>query len=303
MIADKSLSIKTLEILREKIRDYTQLIKLRLTILVVFSSLMGFLLASNVGGAINWGSFWVLLVASFLIVGASNTINQALEKESDKLMKRTAHRPLADERMEVKEAIWASLIMGLIGVILMGVFLNQLSALLAFAGLVIYGFAYTPLKKISPIAVFVGGISGAIPPLSGYIAVSGEFTSFAIALFAIQFFWQFPHFWAIAWVMKDEYQKAGIKLLPMGSNKDRIGAIQIMMLTLILIPISLVPVKLGFISLVSGLICLVLSVLFFSQSVKLFYDLKDKSALLLMFGSFLYLPIVLGILFIDQLIV
>ncbi len=303
MIADKSLSIKTLEIIQEKIRDYTQLIKLRLTLLVVFSSLMGFLLASNLGVGIDWGSFWLLLVSSFLIVGSSNAINQTIEKDSDRLMSRTANRPLAEGRMDVKEAVLASLIMGLVGVCIMGIFLNQLSALLAFIGLVIYGFAYTPLKKVSPIAVFIGGISGAIPPFSGYIAASGEITSFAIALFTIQFFWQFPHFWAIAWVMNDEYEKAGIKLLPMGSNKDRIGAIQIMMLTLILIPVSLVPVKLGFISLVSGVICLLLSVIFFIQAVKLFYDLKDRSALQLMFGSFLYLPLILGILFIDQLFV
>ncbi len=301
MIADKNLSIKTLEIIKAKVRDYTQLIKLRLTVLVVFSSLMGFLLASHSLG-IEWGPFWVLMFSSFLIVGASNILNQIFEKDSDKLMSRTAHRPLAENRMEVKEAAFASLIMGLAGVTLMGLFLNQLSAFLAFIGLVLYAFAYTPLKKVSPIAVFVGGISGAIPPLSGFVAVSGEITSFAIVLFSLQFFWQFPHFWAIAWVMKDEYDKAGIKLLPMGSNKDRIGAIQIMMHTLILIPISLVPAKLGFISIQAAIICLILTTIFFLQSVNLFLDLKDRSALKLMFGSFLYLPLMLGILFIDQLI-
>ena len=301
MTLDKSLSLKSLEIIKSKIRDYTQLIKLRLTLLVVFSSLMGFLLASSLG--INWVDFWVLMVSSFLIVGASNTINQILERGSDRLMSRTANRPLAEGRMEIREAVMASLIMGLIGVTLMGLFLNQLAALLAFIGLITYAFAYTPMKRISPVAVFIGGIAGAIPPLSGFVAVSGEITSFAIILFAIQFFWQFPHFWAIAWVMKEEYDKAGIRLLPLGSNKDRIGAIQIMMLTLVLIPLVLVPAKLGFISLWAAIICLIVTIGFFLQSVKLFYDLKNFSALQLMFGSFLYLPLILAVLFIDQLII
>ena len=300
MLADKTISFKILEAVRHKAKDYAQLIKFRLTLLVVFSAVIGFLLASSAG--VEWNKLWLLITSSFLIVGASNIVNQILEKDSDKLMSRTAGRPLAEERMEVKEAVWASLIMGLSGVIMMAAFLNRMSALLALLGLLLYAFAYTPLKKISPIAVFIGGISGAIPPLSGYVAVNGEITSFAVILFAIQFFWQFPHFWAIAWVMKDEYAKAGIKLLPLGSNKDRIGAIQIMMLTIILIPVSLLPAKLGFISVTAAIICLVLSTGFFLLAVKLFADLKDRSALYLMFGSFLYLPLVLGVFFIDQLI-
>lgn len=301
MIADKGLPIKTLGISKAKVKDYTQLLKLRLTGLVVFSAIIGFFLASTQGVA--WPQLFALALGSFLVVGASNAINQIIEKDSDKLMSRTASRPLADGRMEVREAIMASLIMGITGVALMGLFLNQLSAALALMGLIIYAFAYTPLKKVNPIAVFVGGIAGAIPPMSGFVAASGEITGFAVVLFTIQFFWQFPHFWAIAWVMKEEYDKAGIKLLPMGSNKDRIGAIQIMMLTLVLIPVSLLPAMMGYISFWAAITSMILSCLFFIQSFKLFYDLKDRSALQLMFGSFMYLPIVLIIFFIDQLLV
>jgi protoheme IX farnesyltransferase len=301
MIADKGLPIKTLGISKAKVKDYTQLLKLRLTGLVVFSAIIGFFLASTQGVA--WPQLFALALGSFLVVGASNAINQIIEKDSDKLMSRTASRPLADGRMEVREAVMASLIMGITGVALMGLFLNQLSAALALMGLIIYAFAYTPLKKVNPIAVFVGGIAGAIPPMSGFVAASGEITGFAVVLFTIQFFWQFPHFWAIAWVMKEEYDKAGIKLLPMGSNKDRIGAIQIMMLTLVLIPVSLLPAMMGYISFWAAITSMILSCLFFIQSFKLFYDLKDRSALQLMFGSFMYLPIVLIIFFIDQLLV
>lgn len=300
MIADKQLPLKPLGVSKAKVKDYTQLVKLRLTTLVVFSAVIGFFLASNSG--IAWGQVFILAVGSFLVVGASNAINQIMEKDSDKLMARTAQRPLADNRMEVKEAVVASLIMGTVGVAIMGYFLNQLSASLALAGLLVYAFAYTPLKKLNPIAVFVGAIAGAIPPLSGYVAASGEITGFAIILFTIQFFWQFPHFWAIAWVMKEEYDKAGIKLLPMGSNKDRIGAIQIMMLTLVLIPVSLLPAQLGYVAPWASIACMVLSFLFFIQSSKLFYDLKNSSALQLMFGSFFYLPVILLILFIEQLL-
>ncbi len=300
MIADKRLPVKQLGVSKAKVKDYVQLVKLRLTSLVVFSAIIGFFLASTNG--IAWGQLLFLSLGSFLVVGASNAINQILEKESDKLMARTAQRPLADGRMEVKEAVVASLFMGICGVSLMGLLLNQLSASLALGGLLIYAFAYTPMKKINPVAVFVGAIAGAIPPLSGYVAASGEITGLAVVLFVIQFFWQFPHFWAIAWVMKEEYDKAGIKLLPMGSNKDRIGALQIMMLTLVLIPASLLPAKLGYVSPAAAIACMVLSLLFFGQSSKLFYDLKNSSALQLMFGSFLYLPVVLIILFIDQLV-
>jgi protoheme IX farnesyltransferase len=300
MIADKGLPIKTFGISKAKVKDYTQLVKLRLTGLVVFSAVVGFILASTQG--ISWSQLLALTIGSFLVVGSSNAINQILEKESDKLMSRTAGRPLADGRMEVREAVIASLIMGIAGVCLMGLLLNQLSASLALLGLLIYAFAYTPLKKINPIAVFVGAIAGAIPPMSGFVAASGEITGLAVVLFTIQFFWQFPHFWAIAWVMKEEYDKAGIKLLPMGSNKDRIGALQIMMLTLVLIPISLVPGILGHISYWAAIACMILSCLFFFQSSKLFYDLKNGSALQLMFGSFMYLPMILIIFFIDQLL-
>ncbi len=300
MIADKLLLSKPLGISKAKVKDYTQLVKVRLTSLVVFSAIIGFLLASTNG--VDWVQLASFAIGSFLVVGASNTINQILEKDSDKLMSRTASRPMADGRMEVQEAVIASLMMGIAGVVLLGLLLNQLSAMLALSGLLIYAFAYTPLKQINPIAVFVGGISGAIPPMSGYVAASGEITGFAIVLFIIQFFWQFPHFWAIAWVNKDEYDKAGIKLLPMGANKDRIGALQIMMLTVVLIPVSVLPAKLGFISIWASVVCMALSVLFFFQASKLVYDLKNKSALQLMFGSFLYLPLILIILFVDQLL-
>lgn len=292
-----TISLKARTDIAAKIRDYKQLVKLRLTILVVFSTAIGFLIASP--ATLDWTSFTVLLFSSFLIVGASNAINQIIEKDSDKLMTRTANRPLAQNRMSVREAIVASIIMGVSGVIIMGTFLNQFSALLAFAGMIIYGFMYTPLKKITPIAVFVGGISGAIPPLAGYVAASGEIGLLAIVLFSIQFFWQFPHFWAIAWVKNDDYLKAGLKLLPLGSKKDKTSALLICLFTLILIPLSLVPAKLNLVSTTTSIILMVISFGFLWQTIKLYKTLNDKDALKLMFGSFLYLPLVFTLFLLD----
>ena len=284
----------------DKIRDICLLVKLRLNLLVVFSTAFGYLLAAGISP--DWASFWALTTGGFLVVGAANGLNQVIERNSDKLMDRTRHRPVAQKRMSVFEASFISAVMGLVGVSLIGILLNPLSGILAFVSLILYAFAYTPLKKVTPLAVFVGAFPGALPPLIGYTAFTGELGLMGILLFSIQFFWQFPHFWAIAWVMNDDYQKAGFRLLPLGENKNRTGAAQIVMFTIMLLPIGLLPAKFGFTGDISAIIVTIAGVIFTLQTIKLYLKLDDSSARQLMFGSFFYLPLVLITLWLDMII-
>ncbi|MDH3709677.1 MAG: heme o synthase [Cyclobacteriaceae bacterium] len=277
-------------------KAYTELLKFRLSFLVAFSSAFGYLLATQL--SFNWLSFSMLCLGGFLISGASVTINQILEHDLDALMKRTRGRPLPSGRISVKEAGWVAIISGLIGFLLLMQFTNPLTVVLALASLLLYSFVYTPLKRVGPVAVFVGAIPGALPPLLGWVAATGVVSYEALVLFGIQFIWQFPHFWAIAWVSHDDYQKAGFKLLPSGGQKDFNTAIQIMIYTLFLLPMGLLPAKLGITGINSALIVSVCGVLFLAQTFKLMRNCLDKgekanrSALQIMFGSFIYLPVV-----------
>ena len=174
----------------------------------------------------------MLGLGGFLISGASVTINQILEKDLDRLMTRTQDRPLPAQKIKMTEANWVAMITGLIGMILLVKFTNPLTVVLSMVSMLLYSFVYTPLKRVGPIAVFVGAIPGAFPPLLGWVAATGTIGYEALVLFGIQFIWQFPHFWAIAWVSHEDYQKAGFKLLPAGGKKDFHTAIQIMIYTL-----------------------------------------------------------------------
>jgi protoheme IX farnesyltransferase len=158
--------------------------------------------------------------------------------------------------------------------------------------MLLYSFVYTPLKRVGPIAVFVGAIPGALPPLLGWIAATGSISHEALIIFGIQFIWQFPHFWAIAWVSDDDYKKAGFKLLPSGGGKDLNTAIQIMIYTMFLIPLGLLPAKFGITGIDSAIIVTICGIAFFAQTFSLMKTGSRKSALRIMFGSFLYLPIV-----------
>jgi len=221
----------------ERLRLYVELLKPRLSFLVAFSSIFGYVLGST--GTLNWTSLLMLGLGGFLISGASVTINQILEKDLDRLMTRTQDRPLPAQKIKMIEANWVAMITGLIGMILLVKFTNPLTVVLSMVSLLLYSFVYTPLKRVGPIAVFVGAIPGAFPPLLGWVAATGTIGYEALVLFGIQFIWQFPHFWAIAWVSHEDYQKAGFKLLPAGGNKDFHTAIQIMIYTLFLLPIKI----------------------------------------------------------------
>ena len=289
MILKLSKTIFVLQKILMNIRLFLELIKFRLSFLVTFSAVFGFLLSSNY---INYFSLFILIISGFFITGSSVINNQIIEKNSDKLMNRTKNRPLPTNKISSINALFISLALSISGLILMVLFLNKLTALLSFFSLIIYTFLYTPLKKVGPIAVFVGAIPGALPPLIGWAASTNDISLEALIIFSIQFIWQFPHFWAIAWVSDDDYKKAGFKLLPNNGKKNLPTAVNIMTYTMFLIPLGLLPTIFGITGLVSGVVAVVCAILFLIQTLWLIKDYSKTSALRIMFGSFIYLPVV-----------
>jgi protoheme IX farnesyltransferase len=273
----------------EKLRAYFDLTKFRLSITVVFSSCFGFTLASS---QINYFHLMLFGFAAFGITSAANIINQIKEIELDKLMSRTENRPLPSGRLSVSEAVFFGTFLGISGLGLIAILFNIPAAALSLLSLVLYGFVYTPLKRVGPIAVAVGALPGAFPPMIGWVAATGHFGLEPGILFAIQFFWQFPHFWAIAWVLDEDYKKAGFKLLPSKGGKDLNSAIQITIYTLFLLPLCWVPYYLQMTKIDSAVAAMLCGILFLAQTLYLMKERTKKAALGLMFGSFLYLPIV-----------
>ncbi|NOT73854.1 MAG: protoheme IX farnesyltransferase [Cyclobacteriaceae bacterium] len=289
MITTQEHSIPSLTV-AIKSKAYWQLLKPRLSFLIAFSCAFGYGLATR--GSVDWFVLTVLSIAGFFLSGASGAINQVIEKDYDKLMDRTKMRPLPTQKLTVYEALIFASICALISLFLLWKFTNPLTVGLSFISLLLYCFVYTPLKRVGPIAVFVGAFPGALPPLLGWVAATGEITHEAMIIFGIQFIWQFPHFWAIAWVADEDYKKAGFKLLPSGGGKDLNTAIQIMIYTMFLIPLGLLPAKFGITGLDSAIVATVCGVAFFAATFSLLRTGSRKSALRIMFGSFLYLPIV-----------
>lgn len=277
-----------------KLSDFSKLIKTRLTVLVVFSASISFLIGSmaraHTYADINWLNWLKLIVGGFLVTAAANCFNEIIEKDYDKLMRRTMDRPIPAGRMMTGQALVLGLFMAIFGTYLLGS-LNLTTGLLSVFSILLYAFAYTPLKRVSPIAVFVGAIPGALPPLIGYVAGYGTIDSIALILFGIQFVWQFTHFWAIAWVLDDDYKLAGFRLLPTG-NRDRASAIIVFVITIFLIPVSWLPTYYGYGGYYVGIVSLVCSLLFLYQSFVLMRTLAIKDAKRLMYGSFIYLPVV-----------
>ncbi|MEO9475579.1 MAG: heme o synthase [Cyclobacteriaceae bacterium] len=286
MITPSSISVFSLE----KVKSYIELLKVRLSSLVAFSCGFGYLLGSP--GDVNWLHFSALLFGGFLISGSSVIINQIKEVEYDKLMNRTKGRPLPTGRLSINEAWGFTIITGSVGLGLLIWQTNPITVVLSILSMVLYSYVYTPLKRVGPIAVFVGAIPGALPPLLGWTAATGVVTYEALIIFGIQFIWQFPHFWAIAWVADEDYKKAGFKLLPSSGKQDLNTAINIMTYTLFLLPLGLLPTYFGFTGITSGVVATLCGVLFLSQTFLLMKDYSRKSALKIMFGSFIYLPIV-----------
>jgi heme o synthase len=268
----------------QKLSDYNQFAKLRLASLVVFSAGIGYIVAA--GSTIDWRAMAIMLLGGFLITASANGLNQIIERNTDQLMHRTAKRPVASGRLSLFEAIMVSLLTGVVGIALIAFFTNMLSAALGLLSLLLYAFVYTPLKRVSPLSVLVGAFPGALPVLIGYSAYQGELNFEAGYLFFLQFIWQFPHFWAIAWVLHEDYTRGGFAMLPT-RLPGREAAQQIFLYTASLIPLALIP---GFTQHQSwvGVGVLVLSSCWFTWKAFQLYRFRTR----VMFGSFIYLPIV-----------
>ncbi|MCO6489356.1 MAG: heme o synthase [Phaeodactylibacter sp.] len=275
------------------------LVKFRLTMTVVFSSVMAFLIALS--GPVNWLAVLILASGGFLVTGAANALNQVLERDYDKLMKRTAGRPLAAGRMSTSEAVMAAGFMSLFGITLLALF-NPWAAFLGTVALVAYAFLYTPMKRISPSAVAVGAVPGALPTLIGCVAAQGEITFLGLSLFALQFLWQFPHFWSIGFLGHEDYAHAGYKLMPVtpsGACDRRIG-LQAFLYAIFLVPVSLIPYALGVSGWISAAVVGILGLGYAWFGWNFFKAGSRKAALQLMFFSFAYIPVALVAFFADK---
>lgn len=275
------------------LKDYTQLIKMRLSFLVVFSASMAYLWATD--RHVEPLTIWLLSIGGFFITGAANTFNQVIEKKSDKLMKRTLSRPLPDGRMKVSEALIFGILLGIAGAVLLFK-INALCGLLGVSAMLIYAGIYTPLKKITPLTIFPGAFAGSLPVVIGCVAATGEITKGAIILFAIQFIWQFPHTWSIAWLLDEEYNKAGIKMLPTAGGKNKASAIIILLSTFLIIPAGLLLYMYQSAGVNVTWALVSAGVVFSVFAYKLYTEQTNKYALRLMFSSFAYLPFVLIVL-------
>jgi protoheme IX farnesyltransferase len=284
--------------LASKVKDYFQLTKFTLSFMVVFSCVTCYLLAPNV--TFDLLSVLLLFIGGMLITGSANAINQAVEKDTDALMKRTANRPVASGRMSENEAFSFAAITGFAGVVTMWQWFNLTSALVGLFSLFLYGFIYTPLKKINSIAVLVGAFPGALPCLIGWVAATGEFSAGGWVLFAIQFLWQFPHFWAIAWVAHKDYSNAGFKLLPSDKGPTKFTALQTVMYSTLMIPVGILPFYFGISGLISMWIILVCNLWMVYVSVVLLIKMNVAAARKVMFSSYFYLMIVFLALLFDK---
>ena len=291
----KSLSIKDMSLF-SKILVLT---KYRLSLSVLFSSVASYLIALE---SFSILIFLKLVIGGFFVVGASNGFNQIIERKRDALMSRTLNRPLPSKSMSVNQAIFICITMSLIGLFLLYQ-LNIRTALFGLISMIIYLGLYTPLKPITPLSVFFGAIPGAIPFMLGWVAVTNKFSIETGILFMIQFFWQFPHFWAIGWVSHDDYKNAGFKMLPSG-KRDNATAFQIVFYTIWMIIVSTLPffeftgnLSIGYLSLI---LILISGIIMLIQAFKLMKYKDKQNAIRLMYISIFYLSFIQIIFVIDK---
>lgn len=293
VISDKKTSMQTI------ISDFKQLTKVGLSLSVVFSSIAGYLLAVE---TINYFILFLLALGGFFMVGASNAFNQIIEKDTDAIMQRTKNRPLPTGRMSVNTALFVAITFTILGISIL-YSINPKSALFGAISIFLYTSVYTPLKTITPLTVFVGAIPGAIPFMLGWVAATNNFGIEAGFLFMIQFFWQFPHFWAIGWLQYEEYKKAGFNMLPMG-KKDKGAIKQIIFYTIIMILVSIAPaLKVSgdfYIYPATAVIVAFLGLVMLYYGVKLYKSEQNIDARKLMLSSVLYITVVQVIYVIDK---
>jgi len=276
-----------------KLGDYVMLVKLKLSLLVVFTSLMSYLVVAGSNASLL--GLILLGIGGFLVTGAANALNQVLEKDHDKNMTRTADRPITTGRMKPSEGVLFAGLSCLIGVSILAMF-NPLTSLLGMLSLICYSFVYTPMKRYSTSAVAVGAIPGALPALIGCTAFEGTITIFGIGIFAIQFLWQFPHFWSIGFLSFGDYKGAGYKLMPENQEGgvNRSLGIHSTMYAMLLIPVVGLIYYMGSASLTASMIVLGVSLVYIGFSYNFHKQFNRASGLKLMFFSFVYLPIILA---------
>lgn len=286
-----NITDQTIAVEYSKFTDYKMLVKFRLSLTVVFTSVIGYMIIAN--GEIKWQILLLLGVGGFFTTAAANAINEVLEKDNDALMKRTQDRPLATGRMKISEAVLFAGLSCLVGISLLSM-ISPLTSILGMLSFLLYAFVYTPLKRYSTLAVGVGAIPGALPVLIGGTAVDGQIHLLAIALFIIQFLWQFPHFWAIGYLGFEDYKNAGYKLLPEYNGQiDRMLGKNATLYTILILPIL---VFLGYKEIVSILpltLCILITFAYIFFGYKFHKEFDRTSARKLMFASFFYMPLIL----------
>ncbi len=279
--------------------DLKQLTKFGLSVSVVFSALAGYLLATE---SVQFSTLLLLAIGGYFMVGASNAFNQIIEKDTDKLMKRTQNRPIPAGRMSVNSALVIAVVLTILGIVILYI-INPKTAMFGAISIFLYTSIYTPLKPKTPLVVFVGALPGAIPFMLGWVAATGNFGIEAGMLFLIQFFWQFPHFWAIGWLQYDEYKKAGFNMLPTG-KKDRKATSQIILYTVWMIIVSVFPVlKLTgslYLSPLAAILILLSGIVMLYYGIQLHKMQTDKMARKLMLASVLYITLIQVIYVIDK---
>jgi protoheme IX farnesyltransferase len=275
----------------QRLTDLSALVKFRLSATVVLSSVLAYLVALG-AGTFNWWYVIVLTAGGFLTTAAANIINEVLEKDYDRMMTRTKSRPLAEGRISSSDALLMAGFSSIAGITLLALF-NPWTAFLGMVSLISYAFVYTPLKRVGPVAVLVGAIPGALPALIGCAAAEGSITLLGITLFAIQFFWQLPHFYAIGYLGYEDYDRAGFKLVPEKDGTVDAGLLgrDSVIAAAVLLPLAMVPYFLGFTSLPAAVIVLLLSGVFLRFALAFRATPERKTALGMMFFSFAYLPL------------
>jgi heme o synthase len=271
---------------------FVKLTKFRLGSLVVFSAVITYL---TVAESINWRQLLALALGGFLVTSAANGFNQIIEKDLDKLMERTRFRPMPTETLNKPEALIFCMLIGISGTILLWTFANPLSGILGFISIILYALVYTPLKQKTPVSVFVGAFPGAIPTLIGGVAATtgfGNITFFAMLLFMIQFVWQFPHFWALAWFNNDDYAKANFHLLPSQGGKDDFSKFQILLYSSFLLVMSILPFVFRFVGILSTSVAVLCGLAMLLQAYNFYRLPSDANARKLFFVTLIYLPLV-----------
>ncbi|MCS3918371.1 heme o synthase [Fervidibacter sacchari] len=281
-----------LAIAANKLSDYAQLVKLKLSTLVVVTTAFGYLLALRNHWMEVSAHLMLTLIGAFMVVGSANAFNQVLERDLDSLMERTKGRPLPSGRMGLFEAVFAATFLAALGLTILALFTNWLTVLLSSLAFCLYVFAYTPLKRKTEFCSLIGAISGAIPPVMGWTAVRNELSPDALALFALQFLWQFPHFWAIAWLYREDYQKVGFKMLPVKGDLNSVTR-QTVYYTLATTMVSLYPLLAGRVSWFYAVGGSLLGIWFLSSALRFHRQSTKKASKNMLMVADIYLPLLL----------